>query len=146
MEELKRLLLPYRAFVTYTPLRTEVDARALFDTGSAATYRVAPRASLDPSVEAFDAMNACGELSTAILIPGRRFDAFGTRHGQGGGWYDRFLARVPSGWLRVGFCFSDQFSLTPLIRNAWDQPMDYVCVLDRDTKALQIYASGRLET
>lgn len=144
MEELNRLLLPYRAFVTYTPLRTEVDARALFDTGDAATYMIAPRASLDPKEEALGAMEAAGALPTAILMPGRRFDASGTRHGQGGGWYDRFLARVPSGWLRIGFCFDDQFSPAPLVRNAWDQPMDYVCVLDRNAKGLQIYASGRL--
>ncbi|HYE22866.1 MAG TPA: 5-formyltetrahydrofolate cyclo-ligase [Candidatus Paceibacterota bacterium] len=144
MEELQKLLAPYRAFITYTPLRTEVYAHALFDTDGAVMYLIEPRASLDPKEEALAAMKTAGDLPTAILVPGRRFDASGTRHGQGGGWYDRFLARVPSEWLRVGFCFDDQFSLVPLVRNAWDQPVDYICVIDRKSGGMKIYASGRL--
>ncbi len=144
MEELARLLRPYRAYITYTPLKTEVDASRFVELTGAVSYAIAPRASLDPAAEALAALSAIGSRPAAILIPGRRFDKSGTRHGQGGGWYDRFLARVPDSWLRVGFCFTDQFSPTLLTRNAWDQPMDYVCVVDRASGTLTLYSSGRL--
>lgn len=91
-------------------------------------------------------MQAVGNAPGAVLMPGRRFDAAGTRHGQGGGWYDRFLARVPDEWLRIGFSYDDQLSPTPLIRKEWDQQMDYVVVVSRETGAVQVYASGRLGT
>lgn len=95
-------------------------------------YEIAPRAALDPAHESRNAMALAGESPTCILIPGRRFDATGTRHGQGGGWYDRFLAQVPGSWVRIGFCFNTQFSEVPLSRANWDQVMDYVVVVDKD--------------
>ncbi len=73
-----------------------------------------------------------GTTPVVILIPGRLFDITGTRHGRGGGWYDRFLAAVPREWFRVGFCYESQFSAAPLLREAWDQPMDAVCVVGED--------------
>lgn len=135
-------ILADRKLISYVPLRTEVSAeRFVFEP---AAYVIQPRPSLDPRAEALAAMQCVGREAAAVLLPGRRFDASGTRHGQGGGWYDRFLARVPDHWLWIGFCYADQFSPTPLKREAWDQPMDYVCVIDRETGALQMYASGKL--
>lgn len=132
-QELARLVTPETAFITYRPLRTEADyAHVLPIPSGARVYEVAPRASLDPVKEAFNAMALVRTTRAIVLIPGRRFDLSGTRHGQGGGWYDRFLARVPSEWIRVGVCTSDQLSLEPLLRNSWDQPMDILCVLDED--------------
>lgn len=132
-KEIEKMLAPYGAFVTYVPLRTEVpflDYTTL--PTDAVTYEIMPRASLDPAEEATRAMTAVGDRLVAILIPGRLFDATGTRHGQGGGWYDRFLAQVPRAWLRVGFCYERQFSPTPLLRQSWDQAMDAVCVVGKD--------------
>ncbi len=117
--------------MTYVPLRGEVpflDYISLPD--GTVRYEIKPRASLDPAAEALNAIHAAESRRAAILIPGRLFDASGTRHGQGGGWYDRFLARVPQEWLRVGFCYGRQFSGTPLRREAWDQVMDAVCVVE----------------
>lgn len=133
LHDFQERLAACRAFVVYTPLRTEVDNRNLvtlpFD---AVTFSIAPRPSLDPAEEALRAITAIGRLPATIFMPGRRFDVFGTRHGQGGGWYDRFLARVPSEWLRVGFCFEHQFSHDALKREVWDEPMDYVYVVYKD--------------
>lgn len=134
--DMHRLLTRFSAFVTYSALRTEVPWGAHFDLPKGPMYRIEPRASLDPKAEALRSMEAVGTLPTALLIPGRRFDALGTRHGQGGGWYDRFLARVPSSWTRIGICFEEQFSKEPLTRHAWDQPMDYVFVVSNETTLL----------
>lgn len=141
MEELGRILHG-RSLITYVPLRTEVGVER-FVSGTPA-YVIQPRPTLDPKVEALAAMQAVGSTPAAVLMPGRRFDTLGTRHGQGGGWYDRFLARVPDEWLRIGFCYSDQLSPTALVRKEWDQPMDYVVVVDRETGDVRVYASGRL--
>lgn len=92
-------------------------------------YEIAPRAALDPFAEAKNATALAGDKKTAVLMPGRKFDASGTRFGQGGGWYDRFLSTVPAEWLRVGFCYERQFSPEPLERMDWDQIMDFVCVV-----------------
>jgi 5-formyltetrahydrofolate cyclo-ligase len=138
---LTQLLSSYQAFITYQPLRSEADFSFLSFPPHSFTIEIPARASLDPLELAGKMTALSGTLSTAILIPGRMFDASGTRHGQGGGWYDRFLANVPREWLRVGFCFSDQLSPTPLKRESWDQAMDYVVAVDRETKAITLLAS-----
>ena len=68
--------------------------------------------------------------SVAIFMPGRRFDASGTRHGRGHGWYDRLLAGVPEEWLRVGVLSPELLSVEPLQRESWDQPVDILLVVD----------------
>ncbi len=136
-EELSALIASYRAFVTYVPLQTEV---AIFDLISlpkdALIYEIAPRASLDPKTEASRALERIGTDPAFMFIPGRRFDVTGTRHGQGGGWYDRFLTFVPREWLRVGVCFEEQLSQEPLRREAWDQAMDVVCVVQKESNRI----------
>jgi 5-formyltetrahydrofolate cyclo-ligase len=65
-----------------------------------------------------------------IFIPGREFDETGTRHGRGGGWYDRFLSKAPREWLRIGVLEKSQLSSKMLKRESWDEPMDYLLVHD----------------
>jgi 5-formyltetrahydrofolate cyclo-ligase len=141
-EEFQKALVDCDAFITYVPLRTEVNFREHFPIPTdAITYEIAPRAALDPFEEARKARAACGGARTAVLMPGRLFDAAGTRFGQGGGWYDRFLSAAPPEWIRVGFCSRRQFSTEPLPRREWDQIMDYVCVVD-DAGAVQVYETA----
>lgn len=128
--------LAFEAFITYVPLRTEVPFRTVFPIPeNAFIYEIPPRASLDPFMEAHKARAAAGDKRTAILMPGRRFDASGTRFGQGGGWYDRFLSQAPASWTRIGLCYARQFSETPLKREEWDQVMDFICIADEKTGA-----------
>lgn len=139
---LQQLLSSYQVFITYVPLRGEVDftTPVALPKGTVA-YTIPPRASLDPKEEAERVITMIGRTPTALFIPGRRFDTSGTRHGQGGGWYDRFLALVPREWLRIGFCFPDQLSPTPLKRESWDQAMDYVVVVNRTNQVTAVYSS-----
>ena len=43
-----------------------------------------------------------------VLVPGLAFTATGGRLGQGGGWYDRFLADVRPECTTIGVCFAEQ--------------------------------------
>ena len=56
----------------------------------------------DPFELAHNIIKEYPEKQGMIFVPGQKFDAYGTRHGRGGGWYDRFLSKVPSSWIRVG--------------------------------------------
>lgn len=64
-----------------------------------------------------------------VLVPGRAFDNTGTRHGRGGGWYDRFLSRAPREWITVGVTNPERFSDSPLPRAEHDVPMDWIAIV-----------------
>ena len=143
--EIAALLAEKAVLITYSPLRTEVDWRTVFSIPDGIrVLEIPPRASLDPVQKAWETNTFAGGESTVIFVPGRKFDAAGTRHGQGGGWYDRFLANVPREWLRIGFCYHEQFSEKPLPRASHDQAMDYVVVLDRASGVSTLYSSEGL--
>jgi hypothetical protein len=135
-EEIEVVLGAYPRVISYSAVSSEVGPLKVFPqlTGSV-VYTIAPVRELDPAEEARAAQSAALGAPAVILIPGRRFDATGTRHGKGFGWYDRFLRIVPREWLRIGFCYSDQFSNEQLVRESWDEPMDYVCVVDKASGA-----------
>lgn len=139
---LTSLLHSHQCLITYQPLRTEVAfLELLTPSQSVGVYEIPARASLDPISEAIKVCEQFRALDVAILVPGRKFDTSGTRHGQGGGWYDRFLAGVPREWLRIGFCYNDQLSTAPLKRESWDQAMDYVVVVNRKRGTVAVYSS-----
>jgi len=60
-----------------------------------------------------------------VLVPGRFFDRKGGRIGSGSGYYDRFLAALPS-W-RLGVCFETQVASTELAQEPTDARMDALC-------------------
>lgn len=69
------------------------------------------------------------------VLPGVAFDLAGGRLGQGGGHYDRLLARLPDTALRVGACFACQ--VVPRVpREDHDAPVDVV-VTDRVTHRVE---------
>jgi len=64
----------------------------------AATGRLAavPEAEVDP------------QWPDVVVVPGLAFTDQGDRLGQGGGWYDRYLAEVRADCTTVGVCFAEQ--------------------------------------
>ena len=60
-----------------------------------------------------------------ILLPGVAFDRRGNRLGRGGGYFDRFLSRVPAEVPRVGLAFRFQ-RVARLPRELHDQPVERV--------------------
>ena len=59
-----------------------------------------------------------------VFVPGLAFDIYGFRIGYGGGFYDRFLARV-SPLAKIGVCFGFQL-FSELPHDPFDIPVDYI--------------------
>lgn len=60
-----------------------------------------------------------------MLIPGLAFTRAGARLGRGGGYYDRYLARVSPGVIKIGVCFGVQL-IEELISEIHDREVDMV--------------------
>lgn len=60
-----------------------------------------------------------------VVVPGLAFTAAGQRLGQGGGWYDRYLAEIRDDCLTVGVCFHEQL-LARVPTEAHDVTLDVV--------------------
>ena len=61
----------------------------------------------------------------AVLVPGVAFDRSGRRLGYGGGFYDRFLVRLPVEAVRIGVAFDEQV-VEELPSQPHDQSVDLV--------------------
>ncbi len=76
-----------------------------------------------PTRDAMDPIEA--EKLDLVVVPGLAFSADGHRLGQGGGWYDRFLARTRADCTKVGVCFAGQ--VVPQVPiEPHDVPLDLV--------------------
>ncbi len=60
-----------------------------------------------------------------VVVPGVGFDRLGNRLGAGCGYYDRLLARLRPGALRIGLCYEAQL-LECIPTQAHDVPMNLV--------------------
>jgi 5-formyltetrahydrofolate cyclo-ligase len=60
-----------------------------------------------------------------LIVPGLAFDSSGGRLGQGGGFYDRLLARADGGAMTVGVAFGLQI-LPDVPQGPTDQNVDAV--------------------
>jgi len=67
----------------------------------------------------------------AVVAPGLAFGRDGYRVGYGGGYFDRYLARMSSKAVRVGIAFHEQL-LDSVPHSSRDEPLHYV-VTDRET-------------
>ncbi len=116
--------------IWYAPRADETDPADLADArkGGWSAWRTVPP---DPAADPFGCAasilaDAPSQARVYLLVPGTRFDRFGTRRGRGGGWYDRFLSRLPRAWLRIGVATDGRLVDAPLLRQPWDEPMDWL--------------------
>lgn len=80
--------------------------------------------SLGTKVPSTDIFSDYDKIDT-ILVPGVAFDKEGHRMGRGKGYYDRFLALLPTSSIKIGVCFPYQIvELVPFEEH--DFVMDYV--------------------
>jgi 5,10-methenyltetrahydrofolate synthetase len=129
LQAFRTLLADYSFCVTYSPLLNEAPLPSVIP-DEVETFTLPTDATNDPFDTARELIQKAAGRKTVVLLPGTRFDAAGTRHGRGSGWYDRFLSAVPAEWLRIGVCTEAQFSIEPLTRESWDEPVDYIVVGD----------------
>ncbi len=128
---MKDLLLSCKYGVWFQPLVDEIDPTSFFQDHHIPidkTLIISSDPNSSPGDEADRINRLCERESTFLLIPGQRFDLHGTRHGRGGGWYDRFLSRLHSTYYRIGVGHHSQLSSQDLVRQPWDEPMDWLLI------------------
>lgn len=77
----------------------------------------------EPSIEAPIVPDAKIDIA---LVPLVAFDSDGHRLGMGGGYYDRFLPKLPRHTWMIGVAFDCQKSPIPLPQAHWDVPLHAV--------------------
>ena len=116
--------------ISYHPTRIEIDPKKLPFRLPDKRATVPANPYNDPKVFGLEVTKKFGNLPGFVLVPGRKFDRYGGRHGKGYGWYDRFLSIIPTEWVRIGICSKNEFSDTKLALQKWDAVVDWVIVYD----------------
>jgi 5,10-methenyltetrahydrofolate synthetase len=144
LKELKNVVAGRQECILYKPLRWEVDYRSpVFPFQIANTNIVLPgNSEADPFLWASKCLELFKEVDPYILIPGSQFDIHGTRKGRGGGWYDRFLSKIPREWLRIGITHASNLSTEPITKNPWDEPVDWVIAQDGSSSNFHYIKTG----
>jgi 5-formyltetrahydrofolate cyclo-ligase len=127
-QKLINLLKKYEASILYSPLINEINYNEkIFPIKIHKNNIILP---VDKNSDPFRWAKECGKKfsnkNTYILIPGKRFDTQGTRHGHGYGWYDRFLSKIPNDWIRIGITDIKRLSLKPITKKTLDEPVDWI--------------------
>lgn len=126
----KQYLDDCNTVISFIPIKNEPDVQVVHAVLQEPVFTVPPDKDTDPFLFAEDLKKKITDTEGVyILVPGQAFDADGTRHGRGGGWYDRLLSALPQYWQRIGVCTKDCFSETPLERQSWDEPVDYIAIV-----------------
>ena len=143
LNKLNTILLECYTTIVYEPLLNEVDyTKVPLKNEIFIKKIILPNdKNSDPYVWVDRCKNYCKDKNVCILIPGRQFDIYGTRHGRGGGWYDRFLEKAPKKWIRIGITDIANFSMTQLNRKLLDEPMDWIIV--NDNLSWLVYEIGK---
>jgi 5-formyltetrahydrofolate cyclo-ligase len=131
LQELQRLVSQRTASILYKPTKTEVDYNnPSFPLEVHANNLLIPNTrDSDPFEWVINCITKFKNAKVCILIPGTEFDLYGTRHGKGAGWYDRFLSKT-SAWLRIGIIDKSKISHSKMLRQKWDEPVDWVITYD----------------
>jgi len=79
--------------------------------------------------------------ASVVLIPALAVDQFGTRLGQGGGSYDRSLARRRDGAILVAIVNDQEYAAWPLPRDAHDVPVRAVITPGRGLSWIEVPGS-----
>lgn len=126
------LYLPFRGEVSPLGLRALLPEAAFFlprtsPQGLTAHPFDAPRERHRYGFEQPAASSPRVDLASldAVVVPGLAFDQAGYRLGYGGGYYDRFLARLPERVLRIGLV-PEALLLERLPRDPWDVPVGFL--------------------
>lgn len=127
---LRKEILKCHTSILYKPLKGEINyTESTFPIEKTQnTYLLPPGKKSDPYKYS---SQLCAEINgrkVFVLIPGTKFDKYGTRKGRGAGWYDRFLSKIPRSWIRIGVLDESIFSKTELLRKNWDEPMDWLII------------------
>ncbi len=138
-----------RRVVVYQAMGDEVDLGSLVDSHPDPTRRYAvtrtPDAGLVLTVHPWggpqerhpygydqptaDSPRVADDDIGAVLVPALAYDRAGSRLGRGKGYYDRFLARLPTSCLRVGI--TGDYLVDRLPTGPHDVPMTHLAFSDR---------------
>jgi len=132
-QQLQKLIAGYNTAILYHPLLDELDFHDCPIVLPAERFIISSNKNSEPFKLASECTARFHKEKVFVLIPGTKFDIYGTRYGRGGGWYDRFLSKIPPDWLRVGIIDQSNFSKTKLLRQPWDEPVDWVIVKNIDS-------------
>jgi len=138
-QEFESLISTHTGVIAYKPLADEVDyENSTFPIKLHENKKLLQSSKIEnPFVWAEKYIEYFKKDKIYILVPGTKFDIYGTRYGRGGGWYDRFLSKVPRAWLRIGVTDISRLSSERLEKKPWDQIMDFVIV--REDNSWNIY-------
>jgi 5,10-methenyltetrahydrofolate synthetase len=135
LQELQNIMSDYEGSILYKPIKNEIDyTNRLFPLKLKTKKIILPtNKNTNPFLWANKCLKTYKNTNPYILIPGTQFDIYGTRHGKGGGWYDRFLSKIPNTWLKIGVAHQSQMSIPSIKKEPWDISMDWLLVFNNES-------------